>query len=219
MKDTSMTRRLVLAISLAIPTLAMAQTPPAPGGGTGAQAMVRAAGMPLQDGTLAPGSLTVRIVQGDFTGNLSGIDVDLEVAGEGAKRAQTGADGRAAFAHLPIGASVTASATVNGERLQSEPFTMPADAGIRLLFVAGGAFVDTATAAGAQAIPPITGAPPVGANAMPPGSAAAPSAAGAGTGVATTSATDSVATFRIVMIALTAIAFAAVAWGRVRGRK
>lgn len=207
-----MTRCLALVISLAIPALATAQTPPAPGGATGAQAMGRAAGMPLQDGTLAPGSLTVRIVQGDFTGNIPGIDVDLDVPGEGAKRAQTGADGRAAFAHLPIGARVTASATVNGERLQSEPFTMPADAGIRLLFVAGGEFVDTATAAGAQAIPPIGGAaagtaPPL-ADATAPG-ASAPIARAA---PAATNPADGVATFRIVMVALTALAFVAVGW-------
>lgn len=210
MKRTSMTRCLIVAVSLAVPALTIAQAPPAPGGGTGAQAMVRAAGMPLQDGTLAPGSLTVRIVQGNFTGNLSGIDVHLDVAGEGAKRGQTGADGRAAFAHLPIGASVTASATVNGERLQSEPFTMPADAGIRLLFVAGGEFVDTATAAGAQAIPPIGAgsAPPLPDGAAP--SAATTPAAGAGPGPATAlpgRPDEGVATLRVVMIVLTAAAF------------
>lgn len=201
---------VALAIALALPALAAAQTPPPPGGGSGTKAVVRAAGMPLQDGTLAPGSLTVRIVQGDFTGNMSGIDVDLEVSGEGAKRAQTGADGRAAFAHLPIGASVTASATVNGERLQSEPFTMPADAGIRLLFVAAGEFVDTATKEGAQAIPPIGAgsAPPPPDGAGPPAedtpaASAAPAAA---------RSFDGVTTFRIVMVSLTALAFVAVGW-------
>jgi len=212
MKGTSMNWCLALAIALALPALAAAQTPPPPGGGTGAQAMVRAAGMPLQDGTLAPGSLTVRIVQGDFTGNMSGLDVDLEVSGEGAKRAQTGADGRAAFAHLPIGASVTASTTVNGERLQSDPFTMPADAGIRLLFVAGGTFVDTATAAGAQAIPPIGGA--AAGTAPPIATAPAPGTSAPATSLAPAPArpTDGVATFRIVMVALTALAFVAVGW-------
>jgi hypothetical protein len=211
MKGTSMNWCLALAIALALPALAAAQAPPPPGGGSGAQATVRAAGMPLQDGTLAPGSLTVRIVQGDFTGNIPGIDVDLQVAGEGAKRAQTGTDGRAAFAHLPIGASVTASATVNGERLQSEPFTMPADAGIRLLFVAGGTFVDTATAEGAQAIPPIGGAvgtaPP-----LAPATAPAAGAPVANAAPAPINPTDGVGTFRIVMVALTALAFVAVGW-------
>lgn len=216
-----MTRPLMIvaaiSIASAVPVVLAGQaSQPAPGG-VGDQAMVRAAGMALQDGTLAPGSLTVRVVQGDFSGNLAGIDVVLDVSGEGAKRAPTGADGRAAFAHLPVGATVQASAVVNGERLQSEPFTMPADAGIRLLFVAGGEFVDTATKEGAQAIPPIGAgsAPPLPGGAAPP--AASPEA---GPGTTTAAAPDGgVATLRAVVIVLTVAAFALVGLQQWRRRR
>jgi len=113
----------------------------------GAPQLVRAAGMPLNDGALAPGMLTVRIVQGAFTSNLVDQVVEVEVAGGKVESARTGVDGRAQFAHLPVGTSVRASATVAGERLESEPFQMPAESGVRVLFVAGdGAAPATAAA-------------------------------------------------------------------------
>jgi len=93
--------------------------------------------MPLNDGGLAPGMLTVRIVQGAFTRNLADQLVEVEVAGGKLETAKTGADGRAQFAHLPIGARVRTSATIDGERLASEPFDMPAASGVRVLLVAG----------------------------------------------------------------------------------
>lgn len=215
-----MRRVLALALALAIPAWALAQAPPP--GGAGTQATVRAAGMALQDGTLAPGSLTVRIVQGNFSGNLAGIGVELDVSGEGAKRMPTGADGRAAFAHLPIGSTVVASAVVNGERLQSERFTMPAEAGIRLLFVAGGEFVDTATKEGAQAIPPIgaRSAPPLPNGTAPPAAAAPAASARPLEGTAPEGSPDGgVATLRVVMIALTLAAFALVGLQQWRRRR
>jgi hypothetical protein len=132
--------------------------------------MVRAAGMPLKDGALPPGMLTVRLVEGAFTRNLADQLVEVEVSGGKIESARTGADGRAQFAHLPIGARVRAWATVGGERLESDVFDMPAEGGIRLLFVAGasaGAALpsssqpDTAWTAGSpsSALPP--GHPPL----------------------------------------------------------
>jgi len=120
--------------------------------------MVRAAGMPLNDGSLAPGMLTVRIVEGAFTRNLSGLAVEVEVAGGKIESAPTGPDGRAQFAHLPVGARVRALATVDGERLESEFFVMPAQSGVRILLVAGeGAAPSTGQAVAASA-PPTTAA-------------------------------------------------------------
>jgi hypothetical protein len=97
---------------------------------------VRAAGMPLQDGELTPGTLTVRVVREAFSENLAGQTVTLEIDGGEPRSASTGGDGRALFAHLPIGARVRARADVAGERLESESFPMPAEAGVRVLFVA-----------------------------------------------------------------------------------
>ena len=99
--------------------------------------LVRAAGMPLQDGALPPGSLTVRLVQGEFTGDLKGVTVEIELDGLEKRQALTGEMGRAEFAHLPVGALVRVVATVGGERLQSDAFPMPAESGVRLLLIAG----------------------------------------------------------------------------------
>jgi len=125
--------------------------------------MVRAAGTPLNDGTLAPGMLTVRIVEGAFTRNLAGVEVRVDVAGGKVESAMTGEDGRAQFAHLPVGASIRASATAAGEQLESEIFEMPAQSGVRILLVTGG----TQPATSDTGAPPIA-ALPVGAPAAPP---------------------------------------------------
>lgn len=125
---------LVLPLS---PTPATAQTPPASSGGEASQ-MVRAAGMPLNDGALPPGSLTVRVVEGAFTGDLPGVRVEATVDGGTSQSAITGDKGRAEFAHLPVGVRVQVSAVVNGERLTSDTFPMPAQSGVRVLLVAGG---------------------------------------------------------------------------------
>lgn len=184
---TRTTMRATAALLTTLPVLAAAQTPtqPPPPAGGGATQMVRAAGMPLNDGALAPGTLTVRVVQGAFTGNLSGLDVELTVEGQAPKQAVTGADGRAQFAHLPIGARVQASVAVGDERLVSEAFAMPAESGVRLLLVTSDDFVDTATAEAVPA-PPAAGVAPV------------PGAADADAGVAA---------FRAFMVAATAFLF------------
>jgi hypothetical protein len=96
----------------------------------------RAAGSPLRDGAIPPGMLTVRVVRGSFSNNLANVNVLAEITGGTTETAKTGADGRAQFAHLPVGSMVHASATVDGETLTSETFEMPAEAGVRLLLVA-----------------------------------------------------------------------------------
>lgn len=129
---------IVATVVLASPGLTSSQTLPSGSPTTGTPQMVRAAGMPLQDGELPPGSLTVRVVQGSFTSNLAGIPVEVQVTGQPALRAQTGANGRAEFAHLPIGVEARASAVVTGERLESETFRLPAESGVRVLLISGG---------------------------------------------------------------------------------
>jgi len=186
-----------IILSSAVPATAAGQaTPAATGAG---QQMVRAAGMPLSDGALSPGSMTVRVVKGAFDGDLSGISVEVEVAGQKTLRAQTAAQGRAEFAHLPIGGNVRASAIVNGERLQSEVFAMPAESGVRLLLVTGAGV----PVASSDAPMPLTAvAPPeVAATAVasPEGAAATVDPARA--------AIDGVTAVRVTVVSLTLIAF------------
>lgn len=162
---------LLLLAYLLTPAVALAQAgSPAPVEPASGQAMTRAAGMPLGDGALAPGMLTVRIVRGDFSNNAADQDVTVEVTGGSAQTARTGADGRAQFAHLAVGAEVRALATVDGQPLASEVFKMPAESGVRLLLVAGDG---PATAVG----PAAGGVVPASADALAP--------TGGGTGLAT----------------------------------
>lgn len=102
---------------------------------TARHTMVQAAGMPLNDGSLPPGTLTVRVVRGAFTADLAGETVTVDVAGGRRETAPTGSDGRAQFAHLPVGADVRVSALVENQRLTSETFSLPADSGVRVLLV------------------------------------------------------------------------------------
>lgn len=149
---------LVLALALAH-SRATAQTPPATAGGAAAQ-MVRAAGMPLNDGALPPGSLTVRVVEGAFTGDLRGITVEATFAGSETLRAVTGEKGRAEFAHLPVGAQVRVSAVVRGEQLVSELFPMPAESGVRVLLVTGTGGTEVASGQAAAPVQPAPDARP-----------------------------------------------------------
>lgn len=123
-----------LSILLLLPGVSPAQTLDSESTGTH---LVRAAGMPLGDGSLPPGVLTVRVVRGSFESDLVGQVVEMAVTGGKIDTAVTGEDGRAQFAHLPVGGEVQVSASVAGIRLESEPFTMPADSGVRVLLVAG----------------------------------------------------------------------------------
>lgn len=197
-------RRTFIVIGFALGTAASAAGQAVAPGPAGEPGMVRAAGMALNDGALPPGTLTVRVVQGAFTGDLTGTMVDLEVTGQAPLHAPAKAQGRAEFAHLPIGAEVRASAVVNGERLQSDAFRMPAESGVRILLIAGAG----ASAAPAAALPP--GHPAVEATPAPAAvSPAAPAADQQG-----------VVMVRRAVIAMTALAFAAVfaQWWRRRRR-
>jgi hypothetical protein len=145
---------LLLLIAALIPARAGAQ-PSAGRAGEEPHAMARAAGMPLHDGALPPGMLTVRVVRGGFSENLAGQPVEVRVLGGKIERAATGADGRVQVAHLPVSGQVQAVALVGGERLESEVFTMPAESGVRILLVAGsGATAEGGPADGGFTHPP-----------------------------------------------------------------
>ena len=103
--------------------------------GAAGHTMVRAAGMPLNDGSLPPGMLTVRVVRGAFTEDLAGRAVTVDVDGRRQETARTGPDGRAQFAHLPVGAQVRVSTIVDDRQLVSDRFPLPAESGVRVLLV------------------------------------------------------------------------------------
>ena len=67
---------------------------------------------------------------------ITGITVELHGAGD-VRRAVTAAQGRAQFDGLPVGARVHVVAVVDGERLESIEFPVPASGGARTLLAAG----------------------------------------------------------------------------------
>jgi hypothetical protein len=94
-------------------------------------------GVPLPVSELAPGTVTVRVVRGSLTNALA--DQTVEIVGGAAASMKTNAEGRAEFSGLPVGATVKAVATVDGERIESQEFPLPSNGGVRLMLVAADA--------------------------------------------------------------------------------
>jgi hypothetical protein len=126
------------------PVLSTTPTPPA----GSMSSPVEMSGFPLQVGDLPPGILSVRVIRQSFANSVTGQAV--EVLPDGAARplgGTTNAEGRAQFSGLAVGQTVQVRATVDGERLESQRFQMPAQGGVRIVLVAGaGAGTDAATA-------------------------------------------------------------------------
>jgi hypothetical protein len=97
-------------------------------------------GMPLQVGDLPPGTVAIRVIRQSFANNLVGLPVELQVLGVDGLMLEEKTDpsGRATFTGIAVGGTVFARATVDGERLTSQEFEMPARGGVRLVLVAGG---------------------------------------------------------------------------------
>ena len=124
---------LVLAALLLSAGTAVAQ----PTGEAGdAQAM---AARPLMVGDLPLGTVTVRVARGSLSNAAVGVQVVATVTAPGGKASkrteQTKSDGRATFSDLPVGAEFHAEAVVEGERLQTASFAIPAEGGARLMLL------------------------------------------------------------------------------------
>jgi hypothetical protein len=85
---------------------------------------------------LAPGTITVRVVREAIGNNLVGQDVRLTVGGD-TRTAKTDDEGRAEFSGLSSGAEARAEVTVDGETITSDPLTVPATGGLRVILVSG----------------------------------------------------------------------------------
>ncbi len=114
------------------------------------------AGIPRPVDDLPSGSVSVRVIRGAMTNNIPDQPVQLQV-GSDIQTVRTDAQGRAQFDKLPAGVTLRASAIVDGERLESEPFPAPAQGGIRLLLVASTGSSDSTPSAGSPGLPAVTG--------------------------------------------------------------
>jgi len=107
-------------------------------------------GQAIPAGELPAGSVTVRVVRESVGNNLAGVPVELHGAGD-VRKSTTATDGRAQFAAVPVGVQVHATAVVDGERLESTTFDVPAAGGMRTILVAG---LELGTVGGAAPAPP-----------------------------------------------------------------
>lgn len=88
--------------------------------------------MPTSD--IPVGTVTARLLRGNFDKPIAGHVVDFNVDGK-VQQSKTDADGRASVSGLKRGARVRAMAVVDGERLESQEAVV-ADTGLRILLVA-----------------------------------------------------------------------------------
>jgi len=109
------------------------------------------AGIPRPVTDLPNGTVSVRLIRGQLSNNITSFPVELHV-GTDVRTVKTDDAGRAEFGNLPPGATVKAVAVVDGERLESEEFPAPAQGGIRLMLVATDTSKPSATSAGAPAV-------------------------------------------------------------------
>jgi hypothetical protein len=119
--------------------------------------LINGKALPAQE--LAPGTATVRVVREAVGNNIVGQEVRLTASGR-TRTVKTDDQGRAEFTNLPIGVEARAEATVGGEQLVSDPFTIPSSGGLRVILVAGlkqAAARAAKEAAEAAAAPPVKG--------------------------------------------------------------
>jgi hypothetical protein len=112
------------------------------------------AGIPRPEPADPAGTVTVRVIRGDLANRVLKHPVELIVNGK-PQTVPTDEEGRARFDKLPAGATLKAVTTVDGERLESQPFQTPAQGGIRVMLVATDKEREARAAAEASA-PPVS---------------------------------------------------------------
>jgi hypothetical protein len=99
-------------------------------------------GIPLQVPDVPVGTVTARVIRGALTNPLSGQGVELTGAGGTPQTALTDAAGRATFSGLAPGTRVKAAVVVDGVRIESQEFSVPAAGGMRVMLVATDAGIE-----------------------------------------------------------------------------
>lgn len=94
-------------------------------------------GRSLPSPELPVGTISVRVIRGAITNNVPDQGVTLEADGQKPLSGRTDASGRAMFPGLTPGSTWHAVVTVDGERLESQPFVVPSTGGLRVILAAG----------------------------------------------------------------------------------
>jgi hypothetical protein len=92
-------------------------------------------GIPRPVDDLPDSAVTVRLIRGQLSNNITGHDVQL-LAGGKTITSKTDDAGRAEFKGVAAGTTVKAVTDVDGEHLESQEFAIPAHGGVRLMLVA-----------------------------------------------------------------------------------
>jgi hypothetical protein len=92
-------------------------------------------GIPRPVDDLPSGSISVRLIRGQLSNNITNHPVQLRV-GDKTLTVNTDDAGRAQFDQIAPGSTVKATADVDGEHLESQEFAAPPRGGIRLMLVA-----------------------------------------------------------------------------------
>jgi hypothetical protein len=145
-------RRLRVAIAAAAVVMTLAAAPPARAQMPDLSQM---SGRSLPSPEMPVGTVSVRVIRGAITNNVPDADVKLEGEGQPVN-ARTDASGRAMFPGLKPGSTWRAVVTVDGERLESQPFVVPTSGGLRVILAAG---VSAGTGGGGNAATPSAPAP------------------------------------------------------------
>lgn len=122
---------IVMLVTLAVRVPVAAQ----PSGGVQMPDPRQMSGVPLPVRDLQPGTVSVRLIRGSLDKPLPGQTVTI-TGGPAPLTGTTNEAGRAEIAGLAVGTRIKASAVIDGERLESEEFAVPAAGGVRLMLVA-----------------------------------------------------------------------------------
>ncbi len=91
-------------------------------------------GIPLPSPELPDGMITVRVIRGAVTNNVTGQEVQLR-QGDSVETATTDSEGRATFLISNAGQQVQASTVLDSQLLQSQSFAVPGRGGVRVMLV------------------------------------------------------------------------------------
>jgi hypothetical protein len=138
--ERTLMRNVALLLALALSSTAIAQP-----------MMIdpsKMSGIPRPDPQVPPKTITVRLIRGELSNRLVGLDVQLADGKGQVLTAKTDAEGRATFKDLTPGQQYQARASDGKEELTSQPIDLPNELGVRVMLVfaaaGGGAAADGA---------------------------------------------------------------------------